>query len=164
MNCADNSRGLFEYLIQTLLTELINCGAKWTCQLNPDRSPEMIVRCVRIISENTGQLVTNSPWLSIGKLYRVLSLEIAPRYVILIRMIGDEPTPALFDFRQFEIVSENIPSNSVVHFGNTNLFVLGPAKWNVEGFWERYFDGEAEEQRIFDEEREIIEIEDSERS
>jgi hypothetical protein len=120
----------------------------------------MKLRCIQIIDEKTGKLQEHSSWLTEGKVYHALGMFLDERKTLLIRMIGDDGiTPALYGFNQFEVISPKIPSNWVVSW-NDNVFQLAPARWLARGFWERYFNGESEALRIFDEERLTVEKED----
>ena len=107
----------------------------------------MKVRCVKQIN-SYGAPIESSSWLTTGNVYHVLEIYIE-RGSIDFRILGDEKfTPALHPAGQFELVSGKIPSCWETKF-LSNSFVLGPREWLEIGFWERFFDGEAEARKIF---------------
>ncbi|MEI9951896.1 MAG: hypothetical protein WDO74_23660 [Pseudomonadota bacterium] len=59
-----------------------------------------------------------------------------------LRIVGDEPIPALFEPEMFEVVSSVIPPTWVVDSPKPGYLSFGPASWNGAGFWERFFDSE----------------------
>jgi len=101
----------------------------------------MIVRCVRIINEITGEPLPPNSWLTVGRTYVVLAVFVAegasPKY----RIIGDDAvTPALHAAIQFDIVSGALPTIWKAHLVPRKYFELAPLSWTVAGFWEAYFD------------------------
>lgn len=112
----------------------------------------MKVRCVRVIG-NDGKPQDQSAWLTIGKIYTVFGVYLDAGSKWRLRLVGDEPNGlAVFWLEEFEIVSAGIPDSWTVSWENGN-FRLGPAIWNQPGFWERYYDGNPNAVRIFEEER-----------
>lgn len=126
----------------------------------------MIVRCVRIINEQTGELLPPNSWLTIGKKYHVLSIFVADGEVPKYRLIGDDGvTPALHTSSQFDVVSDTLPSVWKAHSVPFKFFELAPGSWTAPGFWEAYFDGDPEAEAIFREScRKLVEEEATERS
>jgi hypothetical protein len=111
-------------------------------------------RCVRIVDEKTGKPLDRSSWLTVGRIYHVLSVYFDERKTILIRMIADDGVvPALYALNQFEVVSPRIPSSWVIDWQADGVFEIAPAPWLSVGFWEKYFDGDKGSVLTFDEER-----------
>ena len=113
---------------------------------------QMRVRCIKLISEQTGQPINTSPWLSVGKVYLVLEVLVSGRDYIKFRLVSDDnKTPAFHDFSQFELVSGAIPKCWIATFEPGQQFCLSPSIFAQRGFWDRYFDGDDETRRAFDE-------------
>lgn len=114
----------------------------------------MKIRCVQLF-DSGGKLVERSGWAKVGGLYHVLTIWIEPGRTRL-RLIGENPTPALFEPEMFEIVSSVIPPTWVATSQQPGYFELGPAAWARRGFWEEFFDGRPEAVACFEEERNKI--------
>lgn len=80
-------------------------------------------------------------------------IEMSPERTML-RLIGENPTPALFQTDIFEVVSSVIPPSWIVVSPKPGLLDVGPEPWTRPGFWERYFDQDPEAVAIFKRERE----------
>jgi hypothetical protein len=70
-----------------------------------------------------------------------------------LRLVGDEPTPALFRPQMFEVVSSKIPPTWIVTSPKPGCLSLQPEAWSGAGFWERFFDAEPEAAAAFKEEQ-----------
>lgn len=117
----------------------------------------MKVRCVGFLDEDTGETLESSSWLTIGKEYHVLSVNMEDSLPIKFQLISDdEETPAYHDANQFEIVTNAIPEGWIVDFVSKSHFRLSPKAWAQPGFWEAYFDGELEAIELFNAEKNII--------
>ena len=104
----------------------------------------MKIRCIKFINESSEVEEKASAWLTIGKIYYVLSVIYSWSGVLKYRIIGDDQeTPALHDARQFETVSSVIPSNWIVISSLDRGFQMMPKSWSRIGFWEEYFDGDS---------------------
>ena len=115
----------------------------------------MKVRCIE--AKNWKGELSGSSWLKVGGIYHVLMILTEPGRTML-RLIGEEPSPALFQPEIFEVVSSVIPGNWVIRSTRPGFLELGPAAWTGAGFWEDYFDRKAEAVACFeDEKRKIIE-------
>jgi len=98
----------------------------------------MKVRCVKAPDE--GRVSGRSAWLTEGRTYHVLAIEIEPTRTRF-RLVGDQSeTPALFEPELFEVVSGMIPSNWVISSHRSGYVDIGPEAWGCPGFWEDYFD------------------------
>jgi hypothetical protein len=109
------------------------------------------VRCIQLF-DSRGLLTTRSAWVKTGGIYHVLSIWIEPGQTKL-RMVAEEPTPALFELEMFEVVSSVIPANWVVVSPKPGHLSLAPAAWSVSGFWENFFDYEPKAVASFEEHR-----------
>lgn len=117
----------------------------------------MKVKCIRLIDEQTGEPLESSSWLSVGKEYHVLSVNIDDGLPIKFQLIGDDgQTPAYHDANQFEIVTNNIPEGWVIDFVSKSHLRLSPKGWSKPGFWEDYFDGIPEAIELFNAEKAAI--------
>lgn len=120
----------------------------------------MKVRCTKLI-DVTGKAQTSSAWLTIGKIYHVLSVELDTDRRWLLRLVGDtEPGIGLFPLQQFEVLSSKIPNTWIIAWNSNGAFELTPNEWHQPGFWERYFEHDLEAIRIFEEEKRKIVIAD----
>lgn len=117
----------------------------------------MKVRCIKLINPQTGRSQSSSPWLSISKIYHVLSLSCEPTQICNLRLIGDDlKTPTLHDIRLFEVTSPLIPPTWRINLLGNGYFELTPERWGTPGFWTSYFDRDPEAIRIFEEESKKI--------
>ena len=114
----------------------------------------MKVKCIEL-RDAYGDRVARSTWAKIGGIYHILSIEI-DRGQTKLRLVGEEPTPALFEVEMFELVSSVIPPTWVISSPAPGCLSLEPASWARVGFWEEYFDGEPEAVATFEQERERI--------
>ena len=83
----------------------------------------MKVRCIKLIDSH-GAPQAASSWLTIGKLYNVLAMEVG-RSGLLLRLRGDgKYRVALFPMESFDIVSPELPPSWIVSY-NHELFKIG---------------------------------------
>ena len=111
----------------------------------------MKVRCIKLL-DSTGRSVERSTWAKIGGVYHVLGVWVEPGQTRL-RLVGDEPTPALFEPEMFEVVSSVVPPTWVATSPKPGCLSFEPEAWSSAGFWERFFDGEPEAVATFAEQR-----------
>ncbi len=110
----------------------------------------MKVKCIKLISPHTQEIIESCPWLTIGRIYHVLEVSFEQKGVLKFRFLGDDKiTPALHDAQQFELVSNKIPEEWCVKFVPDSFLELTPKAWAYDNFWEDYFNGEPEAERIF---------------
>ena len=87
----------------------------------------MKVQCEKIVDDETGEVTDRDSWLTVGKVYDVLSVFINENSVTEYRLIADDGyTPALFKANQFKIVCSALPSNWVANSGLNSYFELTP--------------------------------------
>jgi hypothetical protein len=114
----------------------------------------MKVRCITLLNSR-GQPVERSAWAKVGAVYHVLGIWIEPSQTRL-RLVGEQPTPALFEPEMFEVVSSIVPSMWVVTFPRSGCLSFAPAEWSGPGFWEAFFDREPNAVACFEEQRRMI--------
>ena len=116
----------------------------------------MKVRCIKLL-DSRGNAQEKSPWLTVGKVYHVLSLVFGTQQKWLVRLIGDGLNGvALFPLDQFEIVSPKLPGQWVVTWAANGVFELTAEAWSRPGFWEQFYDQDAEARKIFEQEKNNI--------
>lgn len=120
----------------------------------------MIVKCFKTYDSITREPIERTPWLTIGKEYVVLSLEVralsVENRVYLSIQSDDGANPVLFEADQFVTVSSKMPANWVIsldEFGNMNI---EPQKWSRPGFWEDYFNFDEDARQDFEDELKVI--------
>ncbi|HEY5959117.1 MAG TPA: hypothetical protein VIV60_21315 [Polyangiaceae bacterium] len=96
-----------------------------------------------------------SAWAKIGSVYHVLSIWVEPSKTML-RIVGEEPSPALFEPEMFEVVSSAIPIAWVITSPKAGCLSLGPEAWSHPNFWEEFFDREPKAVECFEEYRKLI--------
>lgn len=111
----------------------------------------MKVRCVKLM-DAYGVSVVSSSWAAIGDVYHVLGI-VFDGSAVRLRIVGREKVPALFELSMFDVVTGIIPNRWTVSSSTRGVLIVGPLAWSVEGFWERYFDGDAEAVELFEKER-----------
>jgi hypothetical protein len=111
----------------------------------------MKVRCIKLL-DSRSRPVERSAWAKVGSIYHVLGIWLEPAQTRL-RLVGEEPTPALYELEMFEVASAKIPPTWVVTSPKPGCLSLEPESWNRAGFWERFFDGEPEAVAAFKEEQ-----------
>jgi hypothetical protein len=100
----------------------------------------MKVVCRQLKSATTGEALTSSPWLTIGREYLVLAIEADPSRGVSFLVEGDQPGPTYWDAALFELAASHVPSLWVSALDESGALTLAPAEWQSNGFWERYFD------------------------
>jgi hypothetical protein len=117
----------------------------------------MKVKCLKIYNEHTKKYENESPWLTVGKEYLILAIEVYNNRVLYL-LVGDntDNSPSLQNALQFEIISEKIPKNWELISGNLCLFILGPKVWRNVGFWESCYNNDPAALEIYKREAKII--------
>ncbi|MGB6976175.1 MAG: hypothetical protein WBE18_01770 [Gammaproteobacteria bacterium] len=118
----------------------------------------MKVKCTKFYNEQTKQYQDTSSWLTIGQEYVVLEILIKPEKEIIYRLVGDNKTemPALYDARQFEIVSGKIPESWIIKQFSSGNFIFSPNPWRKSGFWENCYNGDLTALETYKREARII--------
>jgi hypothetical protein len=116
----------------------------------------MKVKCTKLV-DSRGNFQEFSPWLTVGKVYLVLSVLLDINGKWLLRLLGDNGNGvALFSLSEFEIISAKIPATWIVAWNPKGVFELTTETWNQPGFWEKYYDRDPEAIKLFDTERSKI--------
>jgi hypothetical protein len=122
----------------------------------------MRVICQRIESPTTGEELSTSSWLTVGKEYVVLSVLASPGKDVSLQILDDTgPGPSVWDADLFVTSSDRISSIWTVSIGEEGLS-LAPASWQRPGFWEEYFDGRPDAVAAFEQGRDALLAEDEE--
>ena len=117
----------------------------------------MKVKCEKIINEHTLREQESSEWLTIGKEYVVLMIEVYPtKNLYLLVDDSSNQAPHLHDAKQFEVISHRISSNWIVNPGDLNVVTIGPKVWQEPGFWENCYDHNPKALEIYKREARII--------
>ncbi len=114
----------------------------------------MKVRCVQIL-DSRGRPVERSAWVKLGSVYHVLEIWIEPGQTRF-RLVGEEPTPALFEPEMFEVVSSVVPCTWGITSPKPGCLSFAPEAWKRTGFWEEFFDCEPGALACFEEQRKRI--------
>lgn len=123
----------------------------------------MKVKCIRLLNA-MGQEVEFSPWLTLGRVYHVLSIVIdrdgKRGYRIMSGLRGGEwPQMGIHQEECFEVVSDVMPSNWN-EWKNDHASGISPAAWQEPGFYEAFAEHDPDTYPIFERERDIILSED----
>lgn len=119
----------------------------------------MKVKCIRLLN-SSGREVDFSPWLTIGRIYHVLSVFIdqgGRRSYGIVSGFREGEWPQIGSYQEecFEVASEAVPSNWRV-FVHQGAIDISPAAWQVPGFYEGFSDHDPVMYPIFEREMEII--------
>lgn len=120
----------------------------------------MKVKCV-VLCDSDGKPVEFSPWLTLGKVYHVLSIfkdSSGKRRFRILSNERDEGVASLGLHLEscFEVVSEFRPSNWCDRVLKGGAVEISPKAWQAEDFWEALYDGDPNAYQVFDRERQLI--------
>jgi len=101
------------------------------------------VRCIQLLDALGGARET-SPWLTLAKDYHVLSLIFDANGTWLVRLWTDAETIGLFPLRQFEILDPKVPASWIATWNRHGVFELTSPSWAQEGFWDRFYEHDAD--------------------
>ncbi|HEU5047679.1 MAG TPA: hypothetical protein VFT64_07540 [Rickettsiales bacterium] len=120
----------------------------------------MKVRCIKVLN-GVGEEVKESPWITLNTIYDVIEISISqtPEYRTYLRLITENPIPAIYSLEQVELVDGSIPSNWIIQMYPPGTISLAPKPWLEPGFWERYFDYDPKAIKIYEEEIQKMGIE-----
>ncbi|HEV2523810.1 MAG TPA: hypothetical protein VGU44_01590 [Gammaproteobacteria bacterium] len=127
----------------------------------------MKVRCKKFLSEDREKKELDSrTGLTKGKEYIVLGISFSEHNRRIYMQDDDEDElPGYFDIRQFDIISNYIPSNWIVEYSE-NFDTLGfyPKSWvEAKNFWDRFIDDDDPEMiALFEKEKALIYREEAE--
>ena len=90
-------------------------------------------------------VVESSPWVTLDREYAVVSMLAEPGGRVQLQVLTDDGRSlGWFDSTNFMTVDDCIPSNWTARVGEGGVLELAPAVWLAPGFWEAYYDGDAE--------------------
>ena len=116
----------------------------------------MKAKCINILDAH-GRPTTSSAWLTVGKVYTVLSVALDVHCRWSFRLMTDETGHVgIFRREQFEVIDSTLPETWAISWSADGTFELSPPEWLTAGFWEHYFDGDADARSVF--QRELAKI------
>lgn len=120
----------------------------------------MKVKCTRLL-DAFGREVEFSPWLTLGRIYHVMSIEIDPdgkrSYgIVTSERAGEWPNMGGHQAECFEIVSTTVPSNWRAKVNTNGAISIAPEAWRESGFLEAFYDRDPAAHPIFERERDLI--------
>lgn len=119
----------------------------------------MKVKCVRLL-DHEGNEVDSSSWLTLGKIYHVLSIFVDAMgnrlFNVDLQPPGEWPSNAEHRAECFEVVSTVVPSNWRVWIHESSSIGISPAAWQTPGFAEAFFEHDPATYPVFDSERKVI--------
>lgn len=100
---------------------------------------------MKVLCIGLGDGRESDPWLTLHHEYFVLSVLVTGKGPAKFRILADDNrTPILVDATMFAADSEQLPPNWVAAIREGGILELAPHAWLEHGFWEMYFDGDAE--------------------
>lgn len=119
----------------------------------------MKVKCVCLL-DAFGREVESSPWLTLGRVYHVMSIFVDSEghrsYGIINRHPeGEWPQLGRHQAECFEVVSEVIPSNWR-EWEREGVKGVSPVAWQAAGFYEAFYDHDPATYPVFERERDLI--------
>lgn len=116
----------------------------------------MKVKCRKIYNEHTKEYQETSSWLTVGKEYVVLAIEVRQDRVLFLVSSDSNQQPVLQDAIQFEVLNKKMPSSWQVGPAALALFMIGPKAWQKPAFWEDCYDHDPKALEIYKREAQII--------
>jgi hypothetical protein len=108
---------------------------------------------VKALCISLGSDRESDPWLTLNREYLVLSILVTPKGHARLRILADDNrTPILVDATMFAASPQTLPWAWVATIREGGSVELGPRRWLELGFWERYFDGDADSVAAFQDE------------
>jgi hypothetical protein len=87
----------------------------------------------------------SDPWLTLHHEYLILSVLVAGQGPAKFRVLADDKrTPILVEATLFAAEPQHLPPNWRAAVREGGVLELAPRSWLEHGFWERYFDGNAD--------------------
>lgn len=121
----------------------------------------MLIKCTKIISPVTKEnLGDKSPWLTKGKEYVVLALNISSKFGIEACIQTDHYSePRYITLNGFEIISQHIPTSWITltkQIDDETFIDMLPQSWAYDGFFNELEDENHQSIALFNKEVEII--------
>lgn len=123
----------------------------------------MKIRCIRLLDAD-GREVEFSSWLTLGRIYHVMSIFVdqddrRSYGIINSHPEGEWPQMGSHQAECFEVVSDIVPSNWR-EWKSAGCSGVSPAAWQADNFYEAFYDHDPATYSIFERERDIILSED----
>lgn len=120
----------------------------------------MKVRCIRLL-DSGGREVPSSPWLTLDRIYHVLSIWIgaegARSYsIVTSEQQGEWPSIGNHQAECFEVVSTIVPSNWRIWIHESSAIGISPESWQEPHFAEALFEHDPSVYPVFERERQVI--------
>ena len=124
----------------------------------------MKVKCISLLNSD-GYEIEYSPWLTLGRVYHVMSIYVDQDGKISYGIItshpkGEWPQMGRYQSECFDVVSEIIPTNWR-EWARDGSSGMSPAAWQVPGFYEAFYDHDPATYPVFERERDTIFREDA---
>ena len=120
----------------------------------------MKVKCIKLL-DAFGKEVEFSHWLTINKVYDVMSISIEQSGEVSYRIVtywrdGEWPDIGLHKACCFEIIDVRAPENWGISISLNGYIEIAPKKWLENGFMEKFYDHEPNVFLTFKEEYDFI--------
>ena len=120
----------------------------------------MKIKCTRLL-DAIGREVEFSPWLTLGRLYHVMSIEIDPAGkrsygIVTSERAGEWPNLGGHQAECFEIVSTMTPSNWRSKVRPNGSISIAPEAWQEPGFLDAFYERDPAAYPVFESARELI--------
>lgn len=116
----------------------------------------MKVKCTKLYNEHTKEYEEKNSWLTIGKEYVVLGIEVRQNKVSFLIVSDSIGQPVLANAIQFEVLNKRIPNTWRISTEALALFSIEPEAWQKPGFWEDCYDHEPEAVELYKREARIM--------
>ncbi len=126
----------------------------------------MKVKCIKLLNAD-GKEVEFSPWLTLGREYHVMGIEVKSSVPdVNYRIITNDKEPGfaamvLIQSSAFMVTSEIVPSNWRLKIYKEAGFEISPLAWQEPEFLEKFYEGDPDVYPIYERERDVIMREDS---
>ncbi len=96
---------------------------------------------MKVVAKITAQSAKG--WFEEGEVLTVLSVSAAPLgYVNFLIWSSLQKVAALFPSQDFEVINNSLSHYWAVSLNSQGYFYLAPEAWQIDGFWEKYNDGD----------------------
>ena len=112
---------------------------------------------MKVLYLSTGDDRKSDSWLTLNHEYLVLSILIPSKGPAKLRIIADDNrTPILVDATMFEAISQPLPGTWGATIRGNGVMEIGPQRWLRFGFWEQYFNADADAVSVFEQELQLM--------
>lgn len=103
----------------------------------------MKVLCIRVPAPVDGMKLDSSPWVTLDRDYAVTAITADFGGRVQLQLLDDTNGLGWFDANCFLTLDASVPSNWIARLDDGGNLHLAPHDWLLDGFWERYYDGDA---------------------